>query len=607
MTIVLNTDHPTVAPTEDPPAQARPKSGGSFWRWAWLVLLVVPLPMLVPYLAGLWQLEHYQYVPFVFLAVGYLAYSRSDYVFYKPRRWLGWALIACGLGSTIVAIALFSPWFAAVGFVLLATSCLYSLRGVEDRTLALLALPLAMLIRVPLNLDELLIIRLQIWTTRFASLLLDLVGIAHTATGNVIGLVSRDLFVAEACSGIQSVFTLLFLATLIIAYKRHPFWFTPFYAVAAVLMAVLGNSLRVAIVAAADAWLGVDWTAGWSHELVGYVTLIIAAATLLSFDQFMLAAFHPIKINDLDPRRDPLVDRWNRLVVGGGAAEQMLRADSGFDEAEQDHSNARRRRGARIKRTMTTAKVSSGTAATLRACLVSLSVSLVLLSAYQVSRNWAGVEPEREPTTAYFVPPENLLNGALGAVQVVGYEVARDSDNPRLGKAADIWTVSDGRMRSQIVLSQPYFGWHELCFCYENLGWQLVDRSIVAGQSPAQPQTSVESTSSDHVGYAVARFRRDNERFGYLLFSAITYEGAVAEPPVGIGSTAGAGARLVERLTRGESSTDEMMMLQLWIESPEALQIEDLQLLKKSFLQTRSRIVAAVQDSHRVPMMTASR
>ena len=562
------------------------------WRVIWAGLIIAALPMLIPYFFGLWQLEQYQYVPALLVAVPWMAYSRSDRVIRPPRNWFAWGLVALGLVSIVLSIILFSPWFSAAGVALIGTALLYSLRGPLDSSLVILAAPLAMLVRLPGDFDQLLVVRLQGLTTRFTSLLLDLISIPHSVAGNVIELISRELFVAEACSGIQSVFTIAFLSTLIVAYRRHPIWFTPFYLAAAVVIAVLANSVRIAIVALGDAKFAADWTTGWSHDAIGYVTLTMAALFLLSFDQLVMSILHPIRSHDDQRWPNPLPRLWNRLVT----SEMVLplSAAAGTAGAAVGLGTAAVQAGEPVAPHVPAAVAvlpTSQSPAPSRLAFVTLSAAACVIlawSVFQVARRWQPPPLIRVPTTAYFVPSEKIFGSEIATVRVVNYEVARDSDNPRLGKAADIWTVQHGELVGQIVLSQPYFGWHELCLCYENMEWQLLDRSILGSESQA---AEVDGNVAE---YAIARFRKKDNQHGYLIFSAIDYQGNIAAPPPGLGDL----SRITQRLVQPDTATDEeLMMLQLWSETPQELTSDQLRVLKDAFLTARTALRAEIRQS----------
>ncbi|HBJ36103.1 MAG TPA: hypothetical protein DDZ51_15415, partial [Planctomycetaceae bacterium] len=166
----------------------------------------------------------------------------------------------------------------------------------------------------------------------------------------------------------------------------------------------------------------------------------------------------------------------------------------------------------------------------------------------------------------------------------------RDAQNPRLGDSADIWTIGTTRWQGQLVLSQPYTHWHELCICYQNLQWRLNDRLIV----PAA--TAPQVTPGEPVGFVLATFQQGITRRGYLLFSAITHDGKPVTPPV----TPGPIGQLVNRFSAGQrSDLGDIMMLQLWIETPAELGGDDLDLAKQIFAIARDRLLADVRTAQR--------
>ena len=285
------------------------------WLWFWVALLGASLPMLIPYLVEMWSYEHYRYIPFVFLVVGYLVWTRSDRVIRPPAGWLGWTMVICGVIAILVAVLAPSTWFAGVGFVILSAAFVGSMRGPDDPSLLGSAVPLLMLTQIPLGQDQKLINRLQQVTTDLSSVALDVLGVPHSVEGNTMQLVSRELFVAEACSGIQSVFTLAFIACVIVAINRRRLWLTPIYLLISVLLAIAGNTLRVSAVAVAEHWFAVDLSEGWQHDVLGYVTLGIATLFLLSFDQLIVTLLHPANVGGSSSMDSPLIRVWNYLVA----------------------------------------------------------------------------------------------------------------------------------------------------------------------------------------------------------------------------------------------------------------------------------------------------
>ena len=271
--------------------------------------------MMVPYMANLWAQERYRYAPFALVGVAWLTYMRWDFVCRAPRGWISWLGLILGMGLVLLGALIPSPWVAGCGFIALATVFLTSSQGEHDPSLIGVALPLFLLVRLPLGYDQILVIKLQRATTIFSSVLLDVIRVPHAIANNTLQLPSRELFVAEACSGIQSVFTLMFLATILVAIYRRPLWFAPIYLAAGVVLAVFANVVRVSMVAVGDVWFKIDLAQGWQHEVVGYFALSIGILLLLSFDRLIVLLLHPIEQATVSGTRNLFIEFWNLMVT----------------------------------------------------------------------------------------------------------------------------------------------------------------------------------------------------------------------------------------------------------------------------------------------------
>ncbi len=561
----------------------------SKWFWFWCALAVACLPMLVPYFADMWAMTHYQYFPFVFLAVGTLIYTRSDGMLYPPRGWVGWTTVAIGLLITATAILNQQVWLGGFGFVVLASGFVAALRGPEDRTLLALSLPLLMLVKLPLGLDELLIQRLQDLTTALASVMLDIFGVSHAIEGNIIKLAERELFVAEACSGIQSVFTLAFLASLLIAFLRRRLWLAPFYFAIAILLAVAGNTVRVTTVALAEVWNGTDLSSGFSHDLLGYTTLALAAALLLSFDRLIITLLHPIEFTSDGMLDNPMARLWNYLVSETPApdARQAYRS---FDEDTRSDEDERIV-APWIDRLAGMPAVRYG--------FLGLIGILGVASLAQLARMQSSSPKETVYSSeALFTPSANLFGDGFELFKFSDHTTARDGSDPRLGENADLWQVEVGEMQGQVVLSQPYSGWHELCVCYQNLDWDLVDRDVIDDvEIKVMPDTGSDES------FVTARFKRPSGQQGYLMFSAISYDGTIPSSP---GSFGAFGTRFMGRLDRnGIIDQTDIMMFQFWLPTAKKLEPAAIRKLQEDFVKARAVVAKSVVQPNSDPQPAA--
>lgn len=558
------------------------------WRWFWLTLLAMCVPMLVPYLANLWKFEHYQYFPFAFLAAGYFLYTRWDRVFRGPRGWVGWTMIATGLLGLVVAVAFPSAWFGGFSFVILALAFMHSASGEEDRDLLVSAMPLLMLLQIPLRLDRSLIIRLQKATTELSSVVLDIFAVPHAVAGNVIQLAKRELFVAEACSGIQSVFTLAFLACVLVAWNRRRLWLTPAYLLIAVLLAIAGNVFRVSTIAMASAWWGLDLSGGWQHELIGYIALALAGLLLLSFDQLVVTLLHPTSGTGGETSRNPVIWVWNFIVAGW--------RDTGDETAygyrpEADASDVREPKESWLDR-LVAGRLPM--ARPIGFAMLGLAGLVTVAAATQATRVEIGRDWDALISSELLVEPTPaLLEGQYGFLTVEGHQAVRDGTEPRLGQNADLWDFRAGDYAGQLVLSQTYAGWHELTVCYEILEWHLVDREVCL--------LAADEMQRDESGsFITARFKGPDGQYGYLLFTGVNADGTIPEAPSSLGAM---GTVWLDRLERhGVIRQQNLAMLQMWLVTPQKMTPRMLKEIQQDFVAIRGRVAEAIMAGSDPPV-----
>ncbi len=250
------------------------------------------LPVLWVYLGQLWAREYYRFFPFAVLTT--LIYSSiraesSAFLAAGRSRWIGRSVVfvlslCCLLFGELVR----SPLLCFAAFVLNAGLLLnfYEDRG-TGRSLSYCAFPLLLLVRPPLYLDKLLL-DLQLLTSNLSSRVLNALSVDHILQGNVIEpFVGGALGVAEACSGVQSLFTLMFVAAFIVVSQRYSTLRAVVLVCAAVFWSLGMNVFRVTTIAVAQVKFGVDLTSGWPHEVVGYIGMFLAITFLLSADRLI--------------------------------------------------------------------------------------------------------------------------------------------------------------------------------------------------------------------------------------------------------------------------------------------------------------------------------
>jgi len=217
------------------------------------------------------------------LAVGFAFARRGELrrTIAQPRV-AGLALAAGGLGLLLLGrlgAELFLTRFSLVVF--LAGSVVFLLGW---RHLRILAFPFALLllsVPIPAVLVAQVTLPLQLFASAGAESSLGLMSIPVFRDGNILVLPNATLQVAEACSGIRSLVSLVALSLIIARTTEHRPWARVLIVLSAAPVAVLVNALRVTTTAAATYWYGRGAAEGLVHELVGLAMFIVALALVM--------------------------------------------------------------------------------------------------------------------------------------------------------------------------------------------------------------------------------------------------------------------------------------------------------------------------------------
>jgi exosortase len=458
-------------------------------EWSLLLLAAAHVPLVVAYYVTLWNREHYQFFPFALIACGVLAYLRRDPEAGWRWSWLSRALVALDATLLLVASLVNSPWAAAVAAALLTLAVLMAARDREaNRSLAYLAILPWLTLKLPLGYDLTVIQWLQTATTRLASrVLLDL-SYLHVRQGNVLQFPTKTFLVEEACSGVQSLFTLLFLAALLCCWKRRGLVHMVALFVAAFAVAGIMNLLRVLAVAMLWESVQIDFSTGWPHELLGHAVLLVATGLLWSADAFFFLLDAPVSSKGRLPSYVAAkVAWWNRIF--GGVARR---------EAEP----------AGLRRAVAPVGAWQGVVAPLFA--------LVCLAS-QAAAMWPedqGPPPQGKGLALF---PDASLPADLSGFEKRGYEEVTREVSHQMGQFSNIWKYANSRSGMTVSCDQAYFGWHDLTVCYTANGW-IAERSW-------------RETRDGWQAAAVDMFHPGENRYAVVVFSAFDQRGRPVEPP----------------------------------------------------------------------------
>ncbi len=129
---------------------------------------------------------------------------------------------------------------------------------------------------------------LQILASRLGEFGLELLGYSVLREGNILHMVGERLSVAEACSGIRSLVTLIFFVIVYGYFLLDDFRTRVLLVLTAIPVAIAANGLRIVatgVLAQYDRALA----HGITHDISGYITLFAGGAFCILLEQFLRA------------------------------------------------------------------------------------------------------------------------------------------------------------------------------------------------------------------------------------------------------------------------------------------------------------------------------
>ena len=121
---------------------------------------------------------------------------------------------------------------------------------------------------------------MQLTCSRVAAWLLHSASIDVVRNGNVLEVRGTAMEVAEACSGMRSLFALTTLAIMYGYLFERKVWIRGMLALAALPIAILTNSMRIAVTGVLAYGLGTVGSSGAGHVLFGCLVFLLAIILL---------------------------------------------------------------------------------------------------------------------------------------------------------------------------------------------------------------------------------------------------------------------------------------------------------------------------------------
>ena len=265
---------------------------GPALRWLPVAVLLALLyyRVLVKLIIDWWQLPDFSHGFLVPIFAAYLVWTKRKVIRGIQLRpsWNGVIMLAVGLATLVVGVFGAELFLSRISFIIVFAGLVLAFWGpilLKETRFALLVLLLA--IPIPAIIFLKITLPLQFLASKLASALLPLFGVPVLREGNVINLPSMSLEVAEACSGIRSLLSLLTLSIFYGYFMERVIWKRIVLALASIPVAIATNALRILGTGLCVQYWNPDKAVGFFHEFSGWVMFLISLTCLFAIHQMM--------------------------------------------------------------------------------------------------------------------------------------------------------------------------------------------------------------------------------------------------------------------------------------------------------------------------------
>ncbi|MDD1651146.1 MAG: exosortase U, partial [Methylococcaceae bacterium] len=429
--------------------------------WLGLLFALGYAPLLTLFFINLWSRPHYQFFPLALVGAGFLAWTRLAEVprpFEPGRPLFAKLLLAIAFFCLALATVLWSPWLGSIAAWIGLAGAVWGMGGKPLLRAMLPALLLVLtIIPLPLTGDTRLIQQLRVMAVTLSSRLLDVLGVTHALSGNIIELQGQKLLVDEACSGINSALITLAGCLFYGMWQRRSAIHILICLANTLAFVLLGNLARITL----GAWLrfnyNIDVLSGRAHELTGLVLFLSYLVMIVSMDQLLVGLTSP-------SRRRMRSARSAADLTSESVPESIAESPAAVQVEEQ------RPPPGRISQSWARAA----------------GYSSALLGVAGLGFGWLN---HRRVGSQSSLPISALRPGATFAMpEQIGQWKRLNTEIPELqkvetmGVSSQVWHYRRGDALASLALDYPFHGYHDVRVCYGLRGWDMVEQRSRGGQ-----------------------------------------------------------------------------------------------------------------------------
>jgi exosortase B len=276
---------------------AAPGRFGSAWL-PWLPvgagLLLLYVPVFYDFARGPWQLEEYAHGPVILAVIVWLLWRKRAALVAAPpgtdAQAAGLALLVCGLFFYVAGRALDITIFEAGALIPLLAGVVLAMRGWQAlRELGFPILFVAFMVPLPGILVDALTGPLKEQVSLIVEHVLYAAGYPVARNGVTLTVGQYQLLVADACSGLGSMFSLGALGLLYLYLARHPSRLHNALMIASTVpIAFAANVIRVLVLVLITYHLGDEAGHRFLHGAAGMLLFIAAFLMFIALDAILL-------------------------------------------------------------------------------------------------------------------------------------------------------------------------------------------------------------------------------------------------------------------------------------------------------------------------------
>jgi exosortase D (VPLPA-CTERM-specific) len=236
------------------------------------------------YLLSQWNKPDYNYCYLIPFIVFYLIWDKRNVLSESPSHpdWKGFTPFIIGILFFWVGELGGEYYSLFISFWLIAVGCIAVHIGWNK--LKLLAFPLVFTLAMfpfPNFIHNKFSLHLQLLSSQIGVSMLHLYGMPAYREGNIIDLGFVQLQVVEACSGLRFLFPLIILSILIAYFSKTNIWKRAFLVFSTLPLAIITNSMRIALTGVIYKSWGADVAEGFFHGFSGWLIFTFTFLVLM--------------------------------------------------------------------------------------------------------------------------------------------------------------------------------------------------------------------------------------------------------------------------------------------------------------------------------------